>query len=89
MELARPKEFERKKKSLKKIGKIGIFDPLWSGSTARVKSPLKVPLALLTEGEVSQASYKAVGSKREEIIAFEIFKVGCHLEKSMASLHIG
>ena len=53
MELARLKEVERKKKNLKKIGKIGIFDPLWSDSTARVKSPLKVPLASLREGEVS------------------------------------
>ena len=27
---------ERKKKNLKKIGEIGIFDPLWSYSTAKV-----------------------------------------------------
>ena len=72
MDLARLKEKverkkERKKKNQKKIGKIGIFDPLWSDSTAKVKSPLKVPLASLSEGEVSLASYKAAGSKGEEI----------------------
>ena len=52
-QLLKKKLKERKKKNLKKIGKIGIFDPLWSDSTAKVKSPLKVPLASLREGEVS------------------------------------
>ena len=54
MELACLKEeVERKKERKKKnLKKIGIFDPLWSDSTARVKSPLKVPLASLSEGVV-------------------------------------
>ena len=35
MKVERKKE-RKKKKNLKKIGQIGIFDPLWSYSTAKV-----------------------------------------------------
>ena len=44
---------ERKKKKKKKIGQIGLFDRLWSDSSARVWSGLKVPVASLSEGEVN------------------------------------
>ena len=43
----------KKKKNLKKIGQIGLFDRLWSDSSASVWSGLKVPVASLSEGEVS------------------------------------
>ena len=79
------KKDERKKNNLRKIGEIRLFDQLWSDSLARVKSALKVPVASLSEGDVSQASYKAIGSKRE---AFENFQIGRHLEKFPSSLHI-
>ena len=49
------KKDERKKerKKEKKIGQIGLLDPLWSYSSAMVYSGLKVPVASLSEGEVS------------------------------------
>ena len=42
----------KKKKNLKKIGQIGLFDRLWSDSSAKLWSGLKVPVASLSE-EVS------------------------------------
>ena len=45
-----------------------------------VSSTLKVPVSSTGEGEVSQASYNAIGSKRKEIQAFEKFQIARHLE---------
>ena len=42
----------KKKKNLKKIGQIGLFDRLWSDSSVKLWSGLKVPVASLSE-EVS------------------------------------